>query len=110
MAVLGLYIVWFAPLPFVQGWWLRGDGNRADHFRLRHRIGDWLVMSGQLEGRTRAEIVAMLGPPTPTDHFADRDMVYALGIERGFLAIDSEWLILDFSEQGICMAAEIVTD
>ena len=52
----------------------------------------------------------MLGPPTQTDYFADRDMVYALGIERGFFAVDSEWLSLDLSEQGICMAAEIVTD
>jgi hypothetical protein len=38
--------------------------------------------------------VALLGEPPKTEYFKEFDLVYYLGPERGFMGIDSEWLVL----------------
>ena len=53
-----------------------------------------------LPGRTGAEIVAKLGPPSDA-RFWNCDLTYVTGPERGgIFAIDSEWLLIDLDEQG----------
>lgn len=61
-------------------------------------MADQLIAHGTLEGRTRSEIVDLLGEPPPTGYFREWDLVYWLGPERGFISIDSEWLVIRFDE------------
>src|SRR5688572_29785136 len=50
---------------------------------VRRGMADRLVAEGTLIGKTRAEVVELLGEPTPIGYFADWHMVYWLGNERG---------------------------
>lgn len=61
---------------------------------LRLRMVDDLLERHPLQGMTRQQVVALLGEPGRTGSFRDWDMVYWLGPERGFIRIDSEWLLL----------------
>ena len=52
----------------------------------------------------------MLGEPPTTEYFTDWNLVYNLGAERGFLSIDSEWLVLRTDQSGVVIQAAIVRD
>lgn len=64
---------------------------------------DDLMESGTLDGLTREEVINLLGTPHSKGFpggAEDCKINYHLGPERGFLRIDSEWLIIDFDEDG----------
>ncbi|HYC93645.1 MAG TPA: hypothetical protein VEO54_30855 [Thermoanaerobaculia bacterium] len=68
------------------------------------------VVRDVLPGRTKAEIVALLGPPVD-DRSWNCDLTYVTGPERTSLfAIDSEWLLIDLDEQGKFERYRIATD
>ena len=73
-------------------------------------MADRLLVRGTLRGMTRAEAVGLLGEPPPTGYFADWDLVYWLGPERGVFRIDSEWLVLRLAADGRVAEARLVTD
>lgn len=77
---------------------------------VRPEMADRLLARGTLVGKTRAEVVELLGEPTPTGHFADWDLVYWLGPERGIFAIDSEWLVLRLGADGRVADNRLVRD
>ncbi len=52
----------------------------------------------------------MLGEPPPPEYFRDWDMVYRLGMERGFISIDSEWLVIRLGTNGRVTESRIVHD
>ena len=51
-----------------------------------------------LKGKTRSEVVALLGEPTQTDKWDGVDMVYVLGNDGSYMPIDSEWLLIDLDQ------------
>jgi len=55
-------------------------------------------------------VVDLLGEPPPTEYFKGWDLVYRLGMERGFISIDSEWLVLRLAPGGRVAEARLVTD
>jgi hypothetical protein len=73
-------------------------------------MADALVASRALIGLKRVEVVAMLGEPPPTEYFRGWHLVYNLGAERGFMAIDSEWLVLRLDQTGVVSEAKIADD
>ncbi len=73
-------------------------------------MADWMVLTGNLVGLTRAEVVDKLGEPAPTKYFQEFSMVYILGAERGLISLDSEWLVLNLDTSGHVSDASIVTD
>lgn len=77
---------------------------------LRLGMADRLIARGTFQGKTRAEVVQLLGEPPPTDYFHNWDLVYWLGPERGFMSIDSEWLVFRFAADGRCSEYRIVRD
>ncbi len=79
------------------------DGTRVE--MIEH-----LQWSEKLDGLKKAEVVALLGPETDTNYFSDHDLVYALGPERGWLSLDSEWLVIDFDRDGVVASYQVVTD
>lgn len=72
--------------------WREEPGERTDMI-------DDLLQKQQLVGMTEADILNLLGPhDNALGYFqADDRYVYYLGPERGLFAIDSEWLLLDFT-------------
>ena len=91
----------------VAEWWNREEFDSAkwkdkrlieEHVRIR--MVDDLLSRHDLRGKTREEVVAMLGEP---DHAAEMPypyMVYLLGPERGFIRIDWELLEIRLDEGG----------
>jgi hypothetical protein len=69
-----------------------------------------LVENQKLIGLTRPEVIAMLGEPPMQEYFKNYDLVYYLGPERGFMSIDSEWLVLEFGPDGRITKAIIARD
>jgi hypothetical protein len=100
----------FAPLPFVSAWWLKTTPETTGFLKVRNRFADWLVMTGQLKGKSREEVLAVLGPPPAADKFRDWDLVYVLGPERGLFQIDYEWLVMRLDSSGRVSDAEVVRD
>ena len=67
---------------------------------VRLSMVEWLIRSGRLDGLTRPQLFALLGPPTEFGYFQDWDLVYLLGPERGLFGIDSEWLVIRLGPDG----------
>jgi hypothetical protein len=77
---------------------------------VRLAMADRIVARRMLSGKTRPEVIAMLGEPPKTDYFSDWDLVYWLGNERGFISIDSEWLVVRFDAHKRVLEYRIVRD
>jgi hypothetical protein len=73
-------------------------------------MADRLIARDTLRGTSRLEVVEMLGEPPATGYFRNWDLVYWLGPERGFLGIDSEWLVVRLDMQGRVTEYRIVRD
>jgi hypothetical protein len=84
--------------------------ERSLHDGTRERMADRLVGRHTLRGKTRGEVISLLGEPPPTDYFRDWNLVYLLGPERGLLGIDSEWLVVRFGQDGRATEFRIVRD
>lgn len=76
----------------------------------RQRMVDDLLWDHPLIGLSRAEVEALIGAADVTPYFRGYDMVYYLGPDRGFIAIDSEWLVIKFDGAGRVSEARLVTD
>jgi hypothetical protein len=111
--VSGLLLIWLAyaaPIPFISSWWQSSASGDADMLHRRHRIADWLVLRGLLLGKSRPEVIALLGEPPLADKFRGDGMVYVLGPERSLISIDYEWLILRFGKNETVESAWVATD
>ncbi len=56
----------------------------------------------KLDGKSKQEVIALLGKPNDIGYFSenDQEFVYYLGGERNFISIDSEWLLVEFDKNG----------
>jgi len=106
-------LAWMFRIPgrqFDQDLWSEfGDFNQSSRYP-RLEMADRLVAAEALRGRTRNEVVEMLGEPPHTEYFREWNLVYWLGPERGFMSIDSEWLVFRFDTQGHVAEYRIVRD
>jgi hypothetical protein len=98
------------PASFDRAVWRAGEDAPFNSDAPRLRMANGLIASGELLGRTRAELEAMLGPPSNTSKFREYRLVYWLGPERGFVSIDSEWLSIRFNERQQVADVRIVRD
>ncbi len=66
----------------------------------RTQIVDDLLAEHELVGMTEEVVIALLGEHNNDYGYflAEDRFIYYLGPERGLFSIDSEWLILDFSD------------
>jgi len=101
--------IWFVLRPgrrFDPSLW----NNPATPASVRLRMADDIVDNKKLVGLTRKEVIARLGEPPKTEYFKNFDLVYYLGTERGFISIDSEWLVLKLGPDGRVTRATIAND
>jgi hypothetical protein len=102
------WLVFGCPLPFVASLWHSSlDGTT---FNTRYRVADGLELTGRLNGKSRAEVLDLLGLPPPTDKFEDHGLVYVLGPERSWISLDYEWLLVDFDSSGRTSNVTVVSD
>ncbi len=66
--------------------------------RIRIKMVDDLLRKHDLVGWSKEDIDDLLGVPPKTGYFSAYDYVYWLGPERGFISIDSEWLVIKFNQ------------
>lgn len=69
-----------------------------------------LLQRGRLEGLRQAQVEKLLGPPTPTDRFPGAGMAYRLGLERSYMPVDHEWLVIHFDDAGRVSRCWVATD
>ena len=113
LGLCALLILHFAygPTPFDRQVWMEGENVTPPEESPRLRMADGLVESGKLIGMTPEQVDAFLGPQTKTAYFRpEYAYVYWLGDERGFIRIDSEWLVLRVAPNGTVSEARIVVD
>ncbi len=63
-----------------------------------------------LEGQERAEVVELLGPPTPTNKWEGSEMIYVLGPEGGLFGIDHDWLLIELDAADRVASYRIASD
>jgi hypothetical protein len=98
-------------IPFDSTAWKNGDVTASTRNEApRLRMADDLVKDEVLIGKSKSDIEAMLGPPTKTDKFSNYGLVYWLGPERGFMSIDSEWVVVELDHASVAIHADIVRD
>ena len=68
---------------------------------VRIRMVDDLLRRYRFHGMIRQQVTSILGQPDQTEYFREWDMVYWLGPERGFMSIDSEWLVFRLGGQSV---------
>ena len=73
-------------------------------------MADRLVAWRTLLGKTRQQALDLLGKPSDEGYFRDWDLVYWLGPERGFISIDSEWLVVRLGKDDRVIDCRTVTD
>jgi hypothetical protein len=112
LAVVAFAIsIWLTmtPLPFDRTQWDATLNSRSD--TTRHRMADGLVQSKGLVGKSRSEIVEMLGPPDTRTLWPELwDANYYIGPCRHIVGVDTEFLVLKFDDSGILTAAAITED
>lgn len=99
--------VWFPGRPFDAAAW-KDEAQVEQGVRLG--MADRLLARRTLLGKTRDEVVELLGEPPPTAYFANWHMGYWLGPERSLFSIDSEWLVLRLAQDGRVVDTRIVRD
>ena len=77
---------------------------------VRLNMADGLIARGDLDRMSRSDVIELLGEPPEKEYFRDWDLVYRLGMERGFISIDSEWLVIRLGADGRVVEYRIVTD
>jgi hypothetical protein len=104
--------IWIVKLACFPGQPFDADLWRTENTRsvARQRMADRLLARRSLIGLRRHQVVAMLGEPRDTEYFREWDMVYLLGNERGFISIDSEWLVLRLGLDENVIDARLVRD
>lgn len=65
----------------------------------RLAMADDLIARNRLDGMTRARVRKMLGEPTDSGRFQPGALAYRLGLERVYMPVDFEWLVICFDDQ-----------
>ena len=65
----------------------------------RLTMADDLIENGKLDGLTRARVRRMLGEPSDPGRFQPGALAYRLGLERTYMPVDFEWLVICFDDQ-----------
>jgi len=104
LAILIAGVVYQYKHTFSTAKWLNNPEERT-------AIVDDLLEKHELVGMSEAEVVALLGEHNNDYGYFNESnrYVYYMGPERGLISIDSEWLILDFTD-GVVSDCYITTD
>lgn len=106
---------WRNRVPFDAAEWReslvrdQGRGYSSEN-PVRQRMVDDLLDRQTFGGMTRSQVVDFLGPPTGRYDRDGDDAGYLLGPERGSFALDNEWLVVTFGEDGRVKQVKLAVD
>jgi hypothetical protein len=89
-------------------WKQTGQLDQASYPRLE--MADALIHDRTLYGKTKQEVIELLGKPSNDGYFKTYDLVYWLGPERGAFSVDSEWLLIQLDDSGRVVKYELGRD
>ena len=125
LVIIGLVLA--SIIVLAVGWFFFGD-TIQEHLRRQHfdtvawqggnsltnavriRMVDDLLRRHNFRGMPREKVTAIIGEPDKTEYFKEWDLVYWLGQERGWISIDSEWLVFRLDSQKKVTDYAIVRD
>lgn len=104
LSIIAGYFVYRYQHTFYSDRWLSEPNKRTDMI-------DNFLQNHEIIGLTEAEILSLLGPHDNAQGAFNEDnrYVYYLGPERGLFSIDSEWLLIDFTN-GVVSDYSLATD
>ena len=96
-----------------------GDNERKLNFTLekwinnpddRGYIVDDFLNENDIVGKTKEDIQDLLGEPDTEESFSKEEnkVVYLLGLELGFIRMDSDYLVIWFNDEGKVIEYEII--
>ena len=107
LAFASALIVRYGPRPFDRTAWHTTPLHAAPVSRLR--MARWMVFFRTLEGMTREEAIALLGPPIPANTYLELPFAFDLGNESdGFIGTVFAYLALQVGPDGRVRGAQIV--
>jgi hypothetical protein len=87
--------------------WAKADEN----MHTRSDMVSDLLNRYRLIGRTRNEVINLLGQPEQKPHkFSDYDLVYVLGPDRTGMPIDFEWMLIKLDDRGRVARIKFASD
>jgi len=89
-------------LPFDRAVWQ--DHHRKADVRLR--MADWLVARHALDGKSRSEVISMLGSPNGAPFWPEWDLAYDLGLVG--IGLDYHGLVMRLGQDGRVSEARVV--
>ncbi|MBT2636663.1 hypothetical protein [Bacillus sp. ISL-39] len=102
--IIHVLFLLFSPDEFNQEKWINKPAERVG-------MVDSMLSEVELKGKTKSEIIKLLGEEDERAYFKEpNNIVYYLGDERGFMSIDSEWLVIWFDDKDRVTDYEIKTD
>ena len=102
----GCWLLFFAGGGFDRAHWLNADPES----RTRAVMVDDLLARYRLVGRSRFQIVSLLGPPTPGPRWREWDLAYVLGPHAGAASDGSErhdWLLIDLDDRDVVIRTRV---
>lgn len=75
---------------------------------VRFAMLDRMMAVGSWKGRTRAEIVAMLGDSEPEAQVEEAELGYYVGLQRRGFAFDRMWMVVSFGPDGLTSRVRVV--
>jgi hypothetical protein len=94
--------------------WESSGGRETSFHSIRQRMVDDLLAQHLRPGMDEAAVLALIGPPDEDPYFRRQDdpdaWVYWLGLERGFISIDSEWLFVSLDADRVLRRAYLARD
>ncbi len=112
LLVLSVIVSCSKDIPFDREIWLTDKSIESidNGLTQRQKMTDSIL--SQIKGKTRNDIILMLGEETSTDKFQDDadNLIYVMGPERSYFSIDYEWLSLSFDADDVLIIAELITD
>jgi uncharacterized protein YpmB len=101
------YHWWTFSKPFDKAEWIAGI-NDTESPTLRKKMLKNIQSRLLQPGMTQMEIIETLGSSDTDEYFREHDLVYWIGPDSSY--IDSEWLVIDFGEEGKLVSTAVVTD
>ncbi|MDJ0950317.1 MAG: hypothetical protein QNJ94_15500 [Alphaproteobacteria bacterium] len=101
VTVMATFYAWYRVQYYAMGESFDAAAWKSPHPKRPHirlRMIDDLLSRYELEGMREEAVIRLLGPTDDTSYFSRWDYVYWLGPERGYISIDSEWLVLRASD------------
>lgn len=89
-------------------WKQSGQLNQNSYPRLQ--MADALIRDRTLYGKTKTEVIQLLGEPSKDGYFRSHDLVYWLGPSRDWLNVDSEWLLIQLDDSDRVIKCELGRD